>query len=206
MPNMKEPPAGAVKPSFRRLAAGTRLYRIWNHADPYAGVLKFRANGPRHRFDHHRVVGAGPADDPERSILYAGKTFSCAFVETLSELGPIDLSLYSISEIILRQKVRLLDLRGGAAMRAGTIAAISSVRERKFTQQWAREFYENPAFQGPQGLCYRNAHNHEEAYAFFERALPAFDSTLATTKRLDSLAWRDAAYRIAKIHNLVILP
>ncbi len=56
-------------------------------------------------------------------------------------------------------------------MRAGSVAALSMIVERKLSQEWSRYFYEQTdIYSSIDGLLYSNAHNGEDAIALYERA------------------------------------
>lgn len=83
------------------------------------------------------------------------------------------------------RSLRLLDLRGNGAMRAGTVSAIAKC-EYRYSQPWSRYFYENPGtFETIDGIYYSNAHNDEPAVLLYERAADALSCSESDTVRLD---------------------
>jgi hypothetical protein len=60
-------------------------------------------------------------------------------------------------------------------MKAGTVSGVCKDSNRKYSQQWSRYFYENNFLYEPaagiqiDGLVFGNAHNDEDAFAFYER-------------------------------------
>jgi hypothetical protein len=50
--------------------------------------------------------------------------------------------------------IKLLDLQGNGAMRAGTVVAISGAADRQLSQKWSRYFY--GCYQDIDGLIYRD--------------------------------------------------
>ena len=76
------------------------------------------------------------------------------------------------SHIIRIFNITLLDLRGAGAMKAGSVAALSTTDKRQLSQEWSRYFYEQEnIYSTVDGLIYCNAHNNEEAIALYERSM-----------------------------------
>ncbi len=93
----------------------------------------------------------------------------------------------------MRRELKLLDLRGGGAMRAGTVSALAKVRDRALTQRWSRYFYEGvEAYGEVDGFVYANAHNDEEAVLLYERAADALECPEERILRLDDAVLRPA--------------
>jgi len=200
------PPRHRPNPLFHDLLYGSRLVRLFDPSRHGATATGFRSYGPLLRFDHHRGRDAGePAEDTERGIYYAAFTLSGGLVEIFGDTGVVDLGSHHVASPILRRDLRLLDLRGSGAMRAGTKAAIAKVSDRGLSQAWSRHFYETPEVYGEvDGLIYLNAHNDEEAVALYERADDALDCPLERVMRLDDEALRAAVLEAADDNNLVV--
>ncbi len=95
------------------------------------------------------------------------RELACSLAEVFGEIDEVDAE-YHAAILEASQRLTLLDLRGPAAMRAGTKAAIGAVPRRAETQPWSRYFYETyPAIDG---LLYSGSHNGLDALALFERA------------------------------------
>ncbi len=144
-----------------------------------SGPRLFRKHGPHARFDHHRGTKVRkhlePSDDPDRGIYYAASELSCAVVEVFGTTGVIDRSFVLVRSV-LQDDLHLLDLRGDAAIRAGTIHAIGQIESRRKTWAWSRYFYESPAIYGSvHGVIYASARNGKDAVALYERAQGAVD-------------------------------
>jgi hypothetical protein len=171
-----------------------------------ASATGFRSYGPLLRFDHHRGREDGkPAEDAERRIYYAAFALSGCLVEIFGGTGVVDLGSHRVASPILRRDLRLLDLRGSEAMRAGTKAAIVKVSDRGLSQAWSRHFYETPEVYGEvDGLIYPNAHNDEEAVALYERADDTLDCPPSRVMRLDDEALRPAILEAADDNDLVV--
>ena len=148
-------PRRRLNPVRITLPAGTDLYRIYDPASRYRPqALTFRVRGPFARMDHHEGTGA---DEP-RGIWYGGLTLSCAVVEAFDS-GFVDLGTKRLARVRTTREILLLDLRGRAAMRAGTVAAISA-GDHALAQPWSRYFWEHAEIYGElDGLFYLSAHN-----------------------------------------------
>jgi hypothetical protein len=200
------PPRRRPNPLFHDLLSGSRLVRLFDPSRHGATATGFRSYGPLLRFDHHRGRDDGePAEDAERGIYYAAFTLSGGLVEIFGDTGVVDLGSHHVASAILRRDLRLLDLRGSGAMRAGTRAAIAKVSDRGLSQAWSRHFYETPEVYGEvDGLIYLNAHNDEEAVALYERAGDALDCPPERVMRLDDEALRAAVLEAADDNDLVV--
>lgn len=200
------PPRRRPNPLFHTLPAETRLVRLFDPSRHGATATGFRSYGPLLRFDHHRGREDGkPGDDVERGIYYAAMTLSGCLVEVFGDTGVVDLHRHQVASPILRRDLRLLDLRGSGAMRAGTKAAITKVPDRSLSQAWSRHFYETSEVYGEvDGLIYPNAHNDEEAIALYERAHDALDCPPERVMRLGDEALRAAVLEAADDNDLMV--
>lgn len=201
------PPHATPAPLFHTVSAGSYLYRLYNPAYP-----GFRFYGPLNmRFDHHGGTGATrpPALDATRGVYYAAFTLSSCIVELF---GDATRQIVRHGRFIARPRLlrdlRLLDLRGSGAMRAGTVAAIAKVPDRAVTQAWSRFFYERTdLYTTVDGLMFYNAHNDEAAVALYERAADALfcpDNDPAYVRPLDDPALLPAILTIAEDNNLTV--
>jgi hypothetical protein len=215
------PPTRNVSPETIELKIDTELIRIFDPTRHNATAIGFRGFGPISRFDHHR--SNKPKPDSERRIIYVGLTLSCCLVEYFGDGDRIDVQNKQVAKIYLKQSLTLLNLRGSAAMAAGTVSAVSGTTLRKISQAWGRYFYENPQLYGKvDGLifskearrgfldkrksCFSGAHNAEDAIALYERA----ESKLALTKvkvmQLAHPELKTAIFKIAARHSLLVEP
>jgi hypothetical protein len=199
------PPTRNVSPETIELKIDTELIRIFDPTRHNATAIGFRGFGPISRFDHHR--SNKPKPDSERRIIYVGLTLSCCLVEYFGDGDRIDVQNKQVAKIYLKQSLTLLNLRGSAAMAAGTVSAVSGTTLRKISQAWGRYFYENPQLYGKvDGLIFSGAHNAEDAIALYERA----ESKLALTKvKVMELAHpelKTAIFKIAARHSLLVEP
>jgi len=199
----KPPPRRPPKPVRSTIRAGTEWVRIFNPA--WLGPAQFSGLGPRHRFDHHRVSGSGPADDPDRRIYYAANDLKGCVVEVFGDTGVVTVGDLRVALVQLRRDVQLLDLRSNPALAAGSVAALAATADRPLSQEWARWFYEHPAdFGAIDGMAYLNAHNDDPAYALFERAEDAVEAI--GHLRLAHNLFRAQLRAIAAACNMIVEP
>ncbi len=142
------------------------LHRIYDPTRFGASACGYRRAGPYARFDHHWPGMT------KRGIFYAASTYEGCIVE-VSDDRLLDIGQRRHATLRVLHDLRLLDLRGNGALRAGTDARIGKYPHEQ-SQPWARYFYESDRYDGPQGLAWLNSHNDGEAFAFFERAGRAF--------------------------------
>jgi hypothetical protein len=167
------PPPGfaRIDPELVEIDAGARLLRLYAPAVHRATAAGFRAWGPHNRFDHHRPGHDGrPTVNRARGILYSARTLLCCAGEFFAETGEITLPGVRFARLTVKERLRLLDLRGTAANGAGTIPAISAVTQRATTQAWARWWYEHPQLPKVDGLIYPASGSGADAVALWERA------------------------------------
>jgi hypothetical protein len=158
------PPSRSVHPVFHALPEGARLLRIYDPGRWNNTALTFRCiGGPLLRFDHHLSP-----EDQSRGIHYSAPTLEGCVVEVFGDDGFICPGERRLGSLLLKRSLRLLDLRGEGAWRAGATAAICSSTLPRQSQPWARFFYESDT--DLDGLLYSNAHNAADAVALFERA------------------------------------
>lgn len=197
------PPLAVPRPLLHTLPAGSVILRIFDPTSYGTTAASFQRFGPLLRFDHHRgvrrgVTGRQAAPDPERGIYYAAPTLSSCVVEVFGDDKIIRLGERHVAAPILTRAVRLLDLRGSGAMRAGSIAALAKAPDHRAGQAWSRYFYEEENVYGLlDGLIYQNAHNDEEALALYERAENALSCPPNRVLRLDDAALRDELLVVA---------
>lgn len=186
--------------------AGTALVRVFRPQPYGVTALTFREFGPLARFDHHRHPPRRPAADPGRGVLYAAPTLSCCVVEVFGDGGQIEPAGWYVARLLATRDLRLLDLRGAGAMRAGSVTALSQAPDHSLAQSWSRHFYETPAYGACDGLLYHGAHNGEEAVALYERAGGSLACPTSAVLPLDSPALRPALLLIADAHGLDTAP
>jgi RES domain len=200
------PPANSPSPSFFDLNTSIKIIRIFDPTRHKTQALTFRFNGPRHRFDHHRGSGK-PQNDLERGIYYAAFTLSGCLVECFGDTGVIEIDNQCVCLVDITRPLKLLDLRGAGAMKAGSVSALAKIADREISQAWSRYFYENEhIYTKIDGIIYANAHNDEDAIALYERGKDGLACDQAQILRLDSLRLRPAIQEAALQNNLIFKP
>lgn len=198
------PPLVPPKPSFQVIPAGESLLRLYDPRNHSAAPLKFRHFGPLRRFDHH-TDHSDPTDDPLRGIIYAGRTLSSCLVEIFGDSKTIVVGSWEVAILKLKRDLKFLDLRGSNAMTAGTVAAVCKDSNHRFSQEWSRFFYETIFVYGEiDGLIFGNAHNDEDAFAVYERAVDSFEP--ATTCPLRDEALRPEVLANSQQFNMHVQP
>jgi hypothetical protein len=201
------PPDHQPSPLFFNLSAGTKLIRIFDPTKYGTSALTWRYFGPLHRFDHQRSEFSHPQIDDERGIYYAALTLSSCVVECFGDSGSIVIEEQCVASIEVTRSLRLLDLRRNGAMKAGSVAALAKTADRELSQAWSRYFYEQEEIYGKiDGIIYFNAHNDEDAVAFYERAKNAFSCSEKQIIKLDDAQLRPYLQEIALAHNLLFIP
>jgi len=201
------PPTNPPSSSFHTLPANSKLIRIFDPTRYQAQALTFRFNGPRHRFDHHRGLISAPQDDPERGIYYAAFSLSGCLVEYFGDTGVIEIKDQCIGLIDVTRPLKLLDIRGPGAMKAGSVAALAKTADRTLSQQWSRYFYEHvDIYSRIDGIIYYNAHNDEEAIALYERGQDGLACLQNQVIQLASPKLRLAIQAAALANNLIFVP
>lgn len=189
------------------MPAGSELYRLF-FPEPYATTaLSFRRYGPLGRFDHHggttRRGRRAPAEDPERGIYYAASTLSGCLVEVFGDDAVVEPEGCVLTLPRTLRSLRLLDLRGKGAMRAGANASVSKTERAAISQAWSRFFYERADYYGEvDGLIYSNAHNDEAAFALYERCRDALECPESEVIPLDDEAIRPEVQMAALENNM----
>ncbi|MEN9517470.1 MAG: hypothetical protein RLZZ381_58 [Cyanobacteriota bacterium] len=197
------PPQRNVNPQTITLPANTKLRRIFDPTRFNATAIGFRSYGPVSRFDHHS--SNEPSEDSRRRIIYAGFSLSCCIVEYFGDGEIINLENIRLAIIYLNKELKLLDLRGKAAMAAGTVTAISAITQTKITQAWGRYFYEHiELYDRVDGLIFSGAHNGEDAIALYERAEAIISSSKVKKIDLKSETLRSTILKIADEHGLEV--
>ncbi len=205
------PPGHAIAPIHQELPAGSLLVRIFDPTRYGAQPLSFRHHGPLMRFDHHVGIppDGSPHDDPERGVYYAAwsgadtvQALASCLVETFGDTLLVEMGEKHVAVPTLTRDVRLLDLRGSGAMRAGTVAAIAKC-EHRHSQPWSRYFYETTAAYGAvDGVSYLNAHNDGLAVLLYERSEDALSCPPIAVTRLDDPSLRPLLLSMMLDNNL----
>jgi RES domain len=202
-------PKISVEPVLRTLPAGSGIVRIFDPSRHNTAALTFRSFGPLERFDHHGVdpLKPLPVEDLERKIYYAGFTLSCCLVEVFGDRRTIEVGSYCAAAVQTIRDLNLLDLRGAAAMKNGTVVGLSAIPDRLLTQEWSRFFYERTdLYPLMDGLIYPNAHNGEESLALYERSQDALQCFPQDAMPLNHKLLRAEIRRVAAENRLLVIP
>ncbi|MEL6441414.1 MAG: RES family NAD+ phosphorylase [Cyanobacteria bacterium J06621_8] len=199
------PPVNHVSPRIYTLKVGQELVRVYDPTTKYrTKALDFRYSKPIHRFDHQPLE---VKEEYVRGIWYGAFTLSCCLTEIFGDSRTITVKEKEVALITLTQPLTLLDLRGSAAMQAGTVASISGTAERGISQAWGRYFYEHPQlYKEVAGLIYHTAHNGEEAIALYERAKSNLTSSKVEIMKLAHPQLQGAILKIALDNGMVVSP
>jgi len=193
------------QPILYVLPAGSKLIRLFDPTKFGATALSFRHFGPVSRFDHHRAPFPTTAHDADRGIIYAAQTLSGCLVEIFGDAKIVETSNVEVASLAVSRDLNLLDLRGTGAMNAGTVSAVCKDSNRQFSQAWSRFFYENTfVYRHLDGIIFGNAHNDENAFAFYERCAAAFSATAVCPLKDDAL--RVEILKTAQDNNMIVEP
>ena len=202
---IKQPPPDPrrrLDPVHISLPVGTDLYRVYDPASRFRPrALTFRVRGPFARMDHHVRTGA----DERRGIWYGGLTLAGAIVEAFQS-GVIEPQTSRLVRARTTRELDLLELRGRAAMRAGTVKAIGSA-DHDLSQAWSRHFYEDTdgVYGAIDGVHWASAVNGDRVVALYERAQDALDVPDGHDAPLDDPAVLVVVRRIAHQHSLLVI-
>jgi len=191
---------------FRTLKSGGHLVRLFDPSQHGQMATTFRHFGPLRRFDHHRASPIGPAVDPNRGISYASFKLSGCLVEVFGDTGIVDCGEWHVARIEIVSDLRLLNLTGVGAMRAGSVTGLTQAPDHALAQNWARYIYTDAAYRHCDGILYANAHNGEPAVALFERAAIRIACPSTSVIRLDHAGLRAELLSIARRHNMICQP
>lgn len=225
------PPESSPLPIFYTLPAGSAIVRIFDPTKHNTTALTFRYFGPLSRFDHQRsshpqgkpLGSSGTVDkgvdaidpnrldsraqaqnDPERGVYYCAPSFSSCLVEVFGDTGSVEIGSQCVCYPRVTRELKLLDLRGSGAMKAGSVAALSKVAERSLSQAWSRYFYEHQeVYTAIDGIIYYNAHNDEEAIVLYERAKNGLICSFEQVLPLRNLGLLPFIQKVALDNNLI---
>ena len=178
------------------------MFRVYDPESRHRpGPLAFRVRGPFARMDHHQGTGA---DEP-RGIWYGGLTLAGAIVEAF-QAGVIEPGTTRVVRVRTTRELDLLQLRGRAAMRAGTVNAIGSA-DHNLSQTWSRHFYEDPdgVYGEIDGVHWAGAVNGDPVVALYERAQDGLEVPGGRDAPLGEPAVLASVRRIARQHSLLVI-
>lgn len=196
------PPERPPSPIFHILPAGSAIVRIFDPTRHNTTALTFRHFGPLARFDHQRF--SHPQDDPERGVYYCAPSFSSCLVEVFGDTGIIEIGSQCVCRPQVTRELKLLNLQGSGAMKAGSVAALSKVAERSLSQAWSRYFYEHQEiYTNVDGIIYYNAHNDEQAIVLYERAKNGLICSPEQVQPLGNPGLHSFIQKVALDNNLI---
>jgi len=113
-------------------------------------------------------------------VYYAGATFEVAFLETMVRdtknqnpeillIAYRELERYVHVEITARERLELVDLRGGNAITMGIPTDAVRVRWHRQSQRTSRALHTHP--DSPDGICYPSRLNQDDNLAVHDRAV-----------------------------------
>ena len=181
------PPAVLAAPAaVRILRSGTRWWRVYFTAGPYAvGWNAFRHFGPTAaRFDHHLPPPAVQA----RGIMYAAADPTTCLAEVFQATRVIDRTGRGpwLAGFELVRDVPVLELTGAWPTRAGASMAISS-GQRPRARLWSQAIY--AAYPAIEGLHYGSSmHANAPSLALYERASSAMPAAQVFNRALSDPA------------------
>ncbi len=149
-----------------------------------------------------------PQKDLERGINYMASTLSSCLVEVFGDIGCIEITDHHLAIITLKTDLKLLDIRGTGAMRAGANeASLAKTEQRAFSQAWSRYFYEQKeVYHEIHGIIYGNAHNDEDAIALYERVQNHLTCLKGHVQPLKHQLLRIPILQAAEDNNLTVIP
>jgi hypothetical protein len=146
-----------------------RLY-FGHYPDPLGfGKTPSRFSDPRRRIPSNRF-----------GVLYLGESLKTCFLEALLRdqrngvigdfpVAERELHLRQFAEIAVAQKLKVVDLRGDAAVRMGVPSDVVGASLQSLARWWSVAFHEHPA--QPDGIIYRSRLNAETNLAIYDRAI-----------------------------------
>lgn len=198
----------AIRPSLRRLQAGTVLARIYSAGGEHPVAWnQFRHYGPSAaRFDHHLPDGDGYSQLQDRAILYAAPLARTCIAEFFQAHRIINKQRRApwLAVFALATNLDLLDLSGNFVTRIGASTALHS-GPRARARQWAQALYQ--AYPQCAGIAYASSMDgNAAAVALWERAelaqalpkTPMFNRALsdATLTDLIDASAEELGYRL----------
>jgi RES domain len=194
-----------VNPVFFILEPDSTVLRI--HRKQYDPIF-FQYSGPRGRFDHHDNVSRRGTQYAIPVIQSEQEAFNSCLLEIFGDVGIISensLNTLSICWIKTNRQLVLLDLRNDGAIKAGTVAALSSTPDRVLSQEWSRYFYENEnIYSRIDGIIYQSSHTGMPSVVLYERA----EGTLIVIEDLplNHISLQNKIISAAKYSRLAIEP
>jgi hypothetical protein len=166
------PKFARVKLEIATVASGEIFGRLYlaRHADPLGfGKSRSRFSDPRRRVESNRF-----------GVLYLGGSLNVCFLEAFlrdqrnGAIGDLpiaerELNIRSYAEIRVIETLRLVDLRGNAAIRMGVPSDVARASRHTLSRLWSLALHEHP--EQPDGIIYLSRLNSETNLAIYDRAI-----------------------------------
>jgi RES domain len=161
-----------VKLETATIQPGRRFGRLYfgGYPDPLGfGKAPSRFGDPRRRIPSNRF-----------GVLYLGESLKTCFLEALLRdlrngvigdfpLAERELHIRQYAEIAVAHKLKLVDLRGDAAIRMGVPSDVAGASQQSLARWWSVAFHEHP--EQPDGIVYPSRLNAETNLAIYSRAI-----------------------------------
>jgi hypothetical protein len=162
----------SVKLETATVAPGRRFGRLYfdRYPDPLGfGKTPSRFSDPRRRIPSRRF-----------GVLYLGESLKVCFLEALLRdlrdgvagdfpLAERELHVRQYAEIAVADELKLVDLRGDAAIRMGVPSDVARASQQSLARAWSLAFHEHP--EQPDGIIYPSRLNAETNLAIYGRAI-----------------------------------
>jgi hypothetical protein len=162
----------SVKLETATVAPGQRFGRLYfdHYPDPLGfGKIPSRFSDPRRRIPSRRF-----------GVLYLGESLKVCFLEALLRdlrngvvgdfpLAERELHVRQYAEIVVADELKLVDLRGDAAVRMGVPSDVARASQQSLARAWSLAFHEHP--EKPDGIIYPSRLNAETNLAIYDRAI-----------------------------------
>lgn len=169
------PPKGfaAATLDLADVTTGARFGRIYlsRYPEPLGiGKTLSRFSDPRRRSEANRF-----------GVLYLGETLKVCFLEAILRdrrdgetdhlpIAEAELAARTYAEVEVAQPLRLIDLRGDAAIRMGVPSDVARSSKQSVARQWSVAFHEHAA--QVDGIIYPSRLNTQTNLAIYDRSIP----------------------------------
>jgi hypothetical protein len=174
MKQLKPAPAFATSQlEIEKIGVGRRFGRLYLKRYPESlgyGKTPSRFSDPRRRIADNRF-----------GVLYLGESLKVCFLEAVlrdlrnGEIGEFQLSenelhIRNYVDVEIASELKLVDLRGDAAIRMGVPSDVARASRQSLGRAWSVAFHEHPS--KPDGIIYQSRLNDETNLAIYDRGIP----------------------------------
>jgi hypothetical protein len=164
-------------------------------ADDLAGFISSVIQTPWVRQDTEPVQRPAPKDAGNRfGVLYLGESLKVCFLEAVLRdlrngaigdfpLSENELHIRNYVDLEIASELRLIDLRGDAAIRMGVPSDVARASRQSLGRAWSVAFHEHPS--KPDGIIYPSRLNAETNLAIYDRAISKL-AARRVTKLIDA--------------------